>query len=1229
MSTYERRPSNTSPSGLPHITQTENLQSFGPVANHTMALGMSSSAEFDPVGATSYEDLPYLQSSVGQPDGMQSQQNDASSAEQFYFQTQLTSGYNNTSYVQKPGPTTMMNSMSPSTVQNHVSPEPYLSDQAISDPTHFGATQLEQAMASAQFGFGSPLMPDDGQSAGPYAPYSYDDRSYSNMMTSVSPMAQNSGSASNYSSRMHSPLVGKQTSPSMNDNGSYAMPANPTSLALNAQQFGNHNFTEGDTLNTTVPYQSTSDFPAPQPRLLSPIVRVENYGDDPQQAPNMTPSLSKRSHSSRRSNTHLSPYLDDQASDEDEDQNEDILQSSAASVNRNEDGSWVHYGPNGQAGIGPVERDNMNSQDIPTLDELEEQRVRAGKLAEVEDWLTNSEAASDSGDAESGPKSNRRRKQPTRPRAKSANDAGLQPNFNTLQVTSAYPSAPGPGAIINEPSEIDEDEDDGSFQSENDGSDSPPAKMQSFSFSSHDIWSVHPRDTSLEFLGAAVDDSALTKPWADLEAPPAESTARPSQPSSSNAAIMRFKLRAKETDAASLTATVGSGRRRSESDIGSLVAAAGISKEISIPEARGKPKESRWGIVNSILPNRNNSRKRKSNASSVTPSQQPPSKAQTPPPSTPKRMGSFGRPKTPRLDTNISSARAEAKSPGSVTSTFYRARSAIRSRSKSDLVRASKSPGLTDLLTQHGGLPVVTLASPSIPFGEQLDIPLVQGEDDSGDEDNVQDGVTMDLAVRSDMVVVPTYDGFKYQIGILNPRVKGYLLERLTQEQSKRYKRMLDLKMRHSEAVSRRQCNSKEFCVAMGGEAKTLPPKANGKSPDNAPVVFQIIAPGASERDIEANDDGQAIPAQFAPGVPNPPVKFLPAKFECPYCFKVKEFKKPSDWTKHVHEDVQPFTCTFPECNEPKSFKRKADWVRHENERHRQLESWTCNNGDCAHTCFRRDNFVQHLVREHKVPEPKVRTGRNAGAKSPYTPTDGDPMSHTYNFPTGESVEDYVAKLVDQCRHDSTKQAKDEPCRFCGNSCTTWKKLTVHLAKHMEQISMPVIALVEQKRGMTENSMDGFEPAMGRGAQWANPGGPNTTIPTFLYEEPSEMDSGTMMGLNGAGSQMQATYPQPGLTLGLQNQLSQQSGFDTTLNGFVGQSWPPLMVPGRSRATSFDVQSLAMSRQGSILAQPNIGSQSPSPMTGDMAGYEQQDLYSSMDSYGSRSMDGMGNGMFP
>ena len=67
-------------------------------------------------------------------------------------------------------------------------------------------------------------------------------------------------------------------------------------------------------------------------------------------------------------------------------------------------------------------------------------------------------------------------------------------------------------------------------------------------------------------------------------------------------------------------------------------------------------------------------------------------------------------------------------------------------------------------------------------------------------------------------------------------------------------------------------------------------------------------------------------------------------------------------------------------------FKRKADWVRHENEGHRHLEWWTCDVDECKHTCYRRYNFLQHLVREHKFTEPKVKTKaaiKKSGANDP------------------------------------------------------------------------------------------------------------------------------------------------------------------------------------------------------------------------------------------------------
>ena len=356
----------------------------------------------------------------------------------------------------------------------------------------------------------------------------------------------------------------------------------------------------------------------------------------------------------------------------------------------------------------------------------------------------------------------------------------------------------------------------------------------------------------------------------------------------------------------------------------------------------------------------------------------------------PKRMGSWGRPKSPRVSTDLSDKSKDGIIPSSSnlnagSGQWYQGPKKLikRSRSRSDIGRsrvdAGKSFGLAELMTQHGGPPMPMLASPlaDTEATKQSAQPSPAAEDD----DDEQDPITMDLKVRTDPII-PNQEGYRTHARQLNPRLADFMVERVAQEQLRRYKRLLEFRVKHINAVQNRNCPSGKFCTELGGEAKQLPPKAGSKDPEAPFVGFQITAPGEEDDDEELPPEGTVVAAQFPSGVPLPPVKRLPAEFECPLCFKVKKFYKPSDWTKHVHEDVQPFTCTFPNCQEPKSFKRKADWVRHENERHRQLENWTCNITDCNHTCFRKDNFVQHLVREHKIAEPKQRTGR-ASNKDP------------------------------------------------------------------------------------------------------------------------------------------------------------------------------------------------------------------------------------------------------
>ncbi|KAF3348903.1 hypothetical protein VD0002_g3322 [Verticillium dahliae] len=403
-----------------------------------------------------------------------------------------------------------------------------------------------------------------------------------------------------------------------------------------------------------------------------------------------------------------------------------------------------------------------------------------------------------------------------------------------------------------------------------------------------------------------------------------------------------------------------------------------------------------------------------------------------------------------------------------------------RPRSKSDLPKPSPSnethSNLVGMWRKTGGPPVATLATST-----NVDV-----EDEDEDEDDGDDGDMKIEPNRTISDITPTFAGFQQHILRLNPGLEtsgNYLVDRIAHQQIIRYKQLLNFKKKHLQAGA--DCSCGPLCVALGGSATILDQKGAPKSLD----------PLSASCDIE---DGNMTPIEgaitqdsFPTDIPMPLTPSLPAEFECQLCFQAKKFNKPSDWTKHVHEDVQPFTCTWDRCRDPKIFKRKADWVRHENEGHRHLEWWTCDVEDCTHTCYRRDNFLQHLVREHKFAEPKF---KNKAA-----------VKQQSSDPTWQKVE--------QCHQDTPVKPQDEPCRFCGKSFPSWKKLTVHLAKHMEQISLPILRLVAERELEPDTIISPVQDAPPRNAF-------NTAVP-FNESISSRTDLSSQFRCG------QATYPPP------------------------------------------------------------------------------------------------------
>ena len=874
-------------------------------------------------------------------------------------------------------------------------------------------------------------------------------------------------------------------------------------------------------------------------RVASPIIRVDGYsrGDSPARVPaNMQWQGSRRGRAGSNA-SHLAVQQD-----EDEEAPTDLnasFENADFTADRTED----------RSGLDPQARSQISTIDIPNFKDQELKAHVVLKNIDVEEWLDGSEYVKE-GDADappSRPAAINKRQRAKSVGAQTLSHANLE-NFESLSPTKAGSHLPGPGVLIDEESGDDDELDEDDFASIED---SPPPTT-----AIGEGINDKPGNANPGVYNELPNQPALyrAKLWQD----PLYDSSDPGvkmQPETANAAMMRFQQRAGDIDTLSRVATWGT-RRMSESDLSSLFHRFSFNDKSQEP-AKGK-RDGRGSFLqhlsgklgskksSSNLRRQDSDKSIKSREKSARPpllehnrkdshgSRKESLGVPQAPPSGLIRMSSLGkRPKSPRINTGSAvaamafqagalGAGGSVSATGTSSPTTWPKNIMKRSRSRSELNNlgsqgaASSSatelgqPGLTEMWTKQGGPPMPTLAAP-LKNEETLNS---VGDVDDEDEDDAgeEQGVTMDLSIRSDSIV-PTLEGFKSNIRELNPRLPPFMFDRIAQEQLRRFKKLMDFKIKHAQALSLGKCPSGKHCTELGGEPTYLPSKSSNREPELTNAGFAMAGLTHSDEDANALAEGIVTPAQFPPGVPMPPVKRLPAEFECSLCFKVKKFHKPSDWSKHVHEDVQPFTCTFATCAEPKSFKRKADWVRHENERHRQLEWWMCNMNDCSHKCYRKDNFVQHLVREHKLPEPKIKTTKTG------KPAVRGPSSQKARNRQGDDAEesneeiDHVWRLVDECRHETPKNPKDEACKFCGNICNSWKKLTVHLAKHMEQISMPVLGVVKQKE-VTPDTI--ISPIEQRIISQQNSMSPPVQSP-FSHSVPSNAISPYSMSTGGVG----------------------------------------------------------------------------------------------------------------
>ena len=595
-------------------------------------------------------------------------------------------------------------------------------------------------------------------------------------------------------------------------------------------------------------------------------------------------------------------------------------------------------------------------------------------------------------------------------------------------------------------------------------------------------------------------------PWVDpVRFPSMEGSA--GQPATSSEAMMKYRARARDLETASRAATWGTQRRMSDPDgttwghtehethrifgYGGLLSRLSLTKEME-EEYKGefrnlmehaKEKAARWWPKRESFHRPAAPIRSPSNHSAASPTPSIKSKGESTHDLTESIKARFHRyssaikPSTSELDLNAATPGMGGSSPTSTHSPPHSPTHTIAALAHAAREKLSRHSSKDDTYhlaslwrTQSGGPPIAYPKLNQSPptKSEAVFQTSIKGDTITGVAP-VAEPKPINTGFHSDrQLPIPTLEGFLIDARRRLPNLEPFLADRLAMEQRRRYKKLVELKSTHAKLVAVGACPSGPFCVEGEGHIEYFDAKAQK---DTGTSAIGIGMAGDEDGD-EMLDEGFLNENNFPNGMPSTPAKKLPAQFECPLCFQVKKFAKPSDWSKHVHEDLQPFTCTFADCPDPKSFKRKADWVRHENERHRELEWWICEVGCCEHKCNRRDNFVQHLSREHQIEEPKTKIVK----------ADNRPAVRGPAKSKGKGVNDAmlplentVASLVVRCRHETRKQATDEPCRLCGRAYNTFKRLTADSAKHMEDLSLPVLELVRLKEVTAETIISPIE----------------------------------------------------------------------------------------------------------------------------------------------------------
>ncbi|KAK3300379.1 uncharacterized protein B0H64DRAFT_314661 [Chaetomium fimeti] len=184
----------------------------------------------------------------------------------------------------------------------------------------------------------------------------------------------------------------------------------------------------------------------------------------------------------------------------------------------------------------------------------------------------------------------------------------------------------------------------------------------------------------------------------------------------------------------------------------------------------------------------------------------------------------------------------------------------------------SETSGIIDLWKRAGGPPVPNTKATAPDDEDEDDEDDLYEDGDMKDESNkLMDGITPNLA------------GFQQHVLKLNPLLatsNNYLVERIAHQQCHRYKNLLNLRVKHLQAVAARNCSCGSMCIAMGGSANILDSKGGERGLDPLSARYD-----GSDGDITPLE-GTINPDSFPQDIPMPPFPpTFPAKSDQHHSF--------------------------------------------------------------------------------------------------------------------------------------------------------------------------------------------------------------------------------------------------------------------------------------------------------------------------------------------------------